>query len=64
MGKTSVEVKERYNKKAYEDIRLRVKMGQKELIQQRAAQLDKSINKYITDLIEQDINQSNISSEE
>ena len=33
MGKTSVEVKERYNKKSYEDIRVRVKKGQKEVIQ-------------------------------
>lgn len=55
MGKTSVEVKERYNKKTYEDIRLRVKMGQKELIQERANELNKSINGYIVDLIEEDI---------
>ena len=56
MGKTSVEVKERYNKKNYEDIRLRVKMGQKELIQKRAQELDKSVNGYIVDLIEEDLN--------
>lgn len=55
MGKTSVEVKERYNKKVYEDIRLRVKKGQKELIQARAVELEKSINSYIVDLIEDDI---------
>ena len=55
MGKTSVEVKERYNKKAYEDIRLRVKKGQKELIQNKAAQENKSINGYIVDLIEKDM---------
>lgn len=58
MGKTSVEVKERYNKKVYEDIRLRVKKGQKEMIQTRAAELDKSVNGYIVDLIEDDIKQS------
>lgn len=55
MGKTSVEVKERYNKKVYEDIRLRVKKGQKEIIQARASELEKSINGYIVDLIEDDI---------
>lgn len=55
MGKTSVEVKERYNKKVYEDIRLRVKKGQKEMIQTRASELDKSVNGYIVDLIEEDI---------
>lgn len=59
MGKTSVEVKERYNKKVYEDIRLRVKKGQKELIQSRAEELDKSVNSYIVDLIETDLNQRN-----
>lgn len=55
MGKTSAEVKERYNKKAYEDIRLRVKKGQKEKIQARADELQKSINGYIVDLIEDDL---------
>ena len=55
MGKTSVEVKERYNKKAYEDIRLRVKKGQKEKIRARADELQKSINGYIVDLIEEDL---------
>ncbi len=55
MGKTSVEVKERYNKKVYEDIRLRVKKGQKEMIQAHAESLGKSINGYIVDLIEEDM---------
>ena len=55
MGKTSVEVKERYNKKAYEDIRLRVKKGEKEKIHARADKLQKSINGYIVDLIEEDL---------
>ena len=55
MGKTSAEVKERYNKKAYEDIRLRVKKGQKEKIQARADELQKSSNGYIVDLIEDDL---------
>lgn len=55
MGKTSAEVKERYNKKTYEDIRLRVKKGEKEKIQARADKLQKSINGYIVDLIEEDL---------
>ena len=55
MGKTSVEAKERYNKKVYEDIRLRVKKGQKEMIQAHAESLGKSINGYIVDLIEEDM---------
>ena len=55
MGKTSAEVKDRYNKKAYDDVRVRVKKGQKEVIQKRAEQLNKSVNGYITDLIEEDL---------
>lgn len=55
MGKTSAEVKDRYNKKAYDDVRVRVKKGQKEIIQKRAEQLNKSVNGYITDLIEEDL---------
>ena len=63
MGKTSVKVKERYNKKVYEDIRLRVKKGQKELIQSRAEELDKSVNSYIVDLIEEDMKQASSNEE-
>ena len=59
MGKTSVEVKERYNKKVYEDIRLRVKKGQKEMIQAHAESIGKSINGYIVDLIEDDMKKEN-----
>ena len=55
VGKTSAEVKDRYNKKAYDDVRVRVKKGQKEIIQKRAEQLNKSVNGYITDLIEEDL---------
>lgn len=53
MGKTSVEVKERYNKKSYEDIRLRVKKGQKEIIQAHASKMGESLNGFITRAIEQ-----------
>lgn len=55
MGKTSVAVKEKYNKKAYDDIRLRVKKGKKEEIQKRADELGKSLNSYVVDLIEEDL---------
>ncbi len=64
MGKTSIEVKERYNKKVYEDIRLRVKRGQKEPIQARADSLGKSLNGYIVDLIESDFKEAGIELEE
>lgn len=57
-GKTSSTVKNRYNAKAYDQIPLRVKKGQKEIIQKRAEQLEKSVNGYIVDLIEKDLSDS------
>ena len=53
--KASGQAVNRYSKKAYDDVRVRVKKGQKELIQARATELNKSINSYIVDLIEEDI---------
>ena len=51
--KASGQAVNRYSKKAYDDVRVRVKKGQKELIQARATELNKSINSYIVDLIEE-----------
>ena len=62
-GKTSSAAKNRYNAKAYDQIPLRVKKGQKEIIQKRAEQLDKSVNGYITDLIEDDLAGSDLPEE-
>lgn len=53
--KASGQAVNRYSKKAYDDVRVRVKKGQKEIIQKRAEQLNKSVNSYITDLIEEDL---------
>ena len=55
MGKTSVAVKERYNKKNYENIRLRVKAGQKDAIQAHAEQQGESINAFINRAIDETI---------
>ncbi len=60
MGKTSVEVKERYNKKTYEDIRIRVRKGQKAIIQTRADAVGKSINSYMVDLVRNDLSEQGI----
>ena len=60
-GKTSSAVKNRYNAKAYDQIPLRVKKGEKEIIQKRAEKLGKSVNSYITDLIAEDLNKSDSS---
>ena len=45
----------KYNAKAYDRIEIKVKKGQKENIQKRAELLNKSVNGYITDLIEEDL---------
>lgn len=58
--KASGQAVNRYSKKAYDDVRVRVRKGQKEIIQRRAEQLNKSVNGYITDLIEKDLADSNL----
>ena len=50
----------KYNAKAYDRIEIKVKKGQKEIIQKRAEQLNKSVNGYITDLIEEDLADSDL----
>ena len=50
----------RYSKKAYDDVRLRVKKCQKEIIQKRAEELNKSVNSYIVDLIEEDLKRDQV----
>ena len=47
MGKTSSQVKDKYNAKAYDDIRLRVPKGQKEVIQAFAESQGESLNGFI-----------------
>lgn len=46
---------DRYCKKMYDDVRIRVKKGQKAVIQQRADELGKSINGYMIDLVREDL---------
>ena len=47
--------KNRYNAKAYDQIPLRVKAGEKEKIQAHAQQKGMSLNAYIVGLIEKDM---------
>lgn len=56
MGKTSNQSKDKYNAKAYDDIRLRVPKGQKERIQAYAEQKGESLNGFLNRLIEQELN--------
>lgn len=52
---TATKAKRKYNEKAYERIVVFIKAGEKEKIKQRAEELGKSINAYITDLIYEDM---------
>lgn len=51
MGKTSNASKDKYNAKAYDDIRLRVPKGQKEKIQTFAEANGETVNGFINRLI-------------
>ena len=55
MGKTSSAVKDRYNAKAYDEIKLRVPKGQKDLIREYAEAQGDSVNGYIYKLIVADM---------
>lgn len=46
----------KYQKKAYDRLELKVKKGDKEKITKRANELNKSVNTYIKDLINDDTN--------
>lgn len=46
MGKTSSKVKDRYNAKAYEELKIRVPKGQKATVEAAAAAVGESVNKY------------------
>lgn len=53
--KTNAQIKNDYSRKAYDDIRLQVKKGQKEIIRQYAQQRGLSLNGYINKLIQDDM---------
>ena len=51
MGRTSSKVKDRYNAKAYDELKLRVPKGQKEAIEIHAKSKGESINGLINSLL-------------
>ena len=55
MGKTSSEVKNRYNAKVYDRINLTIKKGNKEALQAIADSCGESVNAFINTAIEQRI---------
>ena len=55
MGKTSWQVKNRYNEKAYDKIYITVPKGNKDRIKAHAEKNGESINGYINRLIDSDL---------
>ena len=49
----------RYNRKAYDRINIIVKKGQRQIIKDFAAAQGKSLNRFICDLIEVEMNKDN-----
>lgn len=56
MGKTSSAVKDRYNAKTYDEIKLRVLKGQKAVIQSYAQENGESVNALLCRLLSQEMN--------
>lgn len=57
MANSQTKASAKYNAKAYEEIKLRVKTGQKEVIKAYAEAKELSLNGYINKLIEEDMKQ-------
>lgn len=55
MGTAETRAKNKYNAKAYDQIPLRVKAGEKEKIQTHAQKKGLSLNAYIVGLLEEDM---------
>ncbi|MEE0929473.1 MAG: hypothetical protein UIM53_00575 [Acutalibacteraceae bacterium] len=59
MGKTSSKVKDRYNAKAYDEIKLRVPKGEKDIIKTHADKVGESVNGYIKKAIDERMEREN-----
>lgn len=55
MGKTSSAVKDRYNAKAYDELKVRVSKGDKEQIKAHAESMGESVNGFINRAIDEAI---------
>lgn len=55
MGKTSSQVKDRYNAKAYDEIKIRVPKGKKAEIEAHAKSRGTSVNGLVNDLLRADM---------
>ena len=61
MGKTSSEVKDRYNRKSYDEIKLRVYKGRKAIIQAAAEKSGLSLSAYIVKAVERQMSEDGFS---
>lgn len=59
MGKTSSAVKDRYNAKTYDEIKVRVQKGEKDLIQAHAEAHGESTNGFINRAISETMERDN-----
>lgn len=59
MGKTSSKVKDRYNAKVYDEIKIRVSKGQKDEIKAHAESKGESLNGFINRAIGETIEKDN-----
>jgi len=64
MGRTSSTVKDRYNAKAYDEMKVRVTKGNKELIQGHAEAHGESLNAFINRAITETMERDNTTAEE
>lgn len=55
MGRTSAAVKNKYNKKAYDQLNIFVKKGEKEVVKAQAESRGLSLNGYINQIIAEDM---------
>lgn len=58
MPKSQTKASAKYNAKAYEEIKLRVKTGEKEIIKKKAESKGLSLNGYINKLIIDDMKEA------
>ena len=59
MGKTSNAVKDRYNAKAYDDLRIRVPKGQKDAIKAHSEARGESVNAFVGRAISETMERDN-----
>ena len=59
MGKTSSKVKNRYNAKAYDELKIRVPKGEKEQIKAHAGNQGESLNGFVKRAIDETMKRDN-----